>query len=1687
MHNSSHSSNSLPREELIEFLSSYFSQRSSFLAKVIRADLQSLPHLRNRHNPVILNGNGNGNHNSKKLSSGLPITNGNGNGNGKGKTNGVAAHNGNGNGKAKTNGIATHNGNGTASTNGKHHSNTAVIDREEVTQTANSRQDTPDVETVLVDLVVQQTGYPKEIVTPEAKLLDDLNLDSIKASELVTTAARKFGVVGTIDSSSLNNSTLQEIATVIRSAMPEEENTLSASTKQISASTESVQESVDLTQLLLKLVEEKTGFPQETLSLELRLLDDLNLDSIKAAEFIATAAKQFGIGGQIDASALANSTLADVAAVFEKAKNPEPKVNRAPAPVATAAKTPQASATNSQQSFNWVRNFAVEYVAQASAPQTTENWSQARVLVVADVVENPVVSALSNQLLGFGAQVEQVTYQQIFANEQSLPKDFSHYFAILPQTSSQEQRSPLPIKSMVERLQSIATIAKKDAHTCIAYVQFGGGRFGNDLQTIAPDVCCAAAFARSLHFERPDVRVRVVDLAPEIEASSAASLVIGEVSGNAPISTVGYDANLVRLVPQHRLQQPNSYTQRAISWSKDDVILVTGGAKGITAECALALAQFTGTKMALVGSSPAPKDGTNEITRTLERFAEQGLTCRYYSCDITNAEVVSQLVTKITDELGTITGVVHGAGLNKPRRVEQVKIDEAVVEVSPKLLGAYNLLQALAENPPKLLVAFSSIIGVTGMPGNAWYAFANESLALLFQDFANKYPTTQTISLAYSVWGEVGMGARMGSVKNLERMGIGAIPTQEGVDRFLKLFSYDPGVSQVVIAARLGGLDTWSPVNLPFSTGLRFVDQVLYVEPCVELVTRTRLSLERDLYVQDHVWRGSYLFPTVFGLEAMTQVTAYVTGQQQPAILRLEDISLRRPIVVHPTDGTEIELHAEVLEVNAYGETRVKVGIRTEQSGFTSDHFAATLVLGQPTQTAKTPLELGQPLDIEPLKDLYGDLLFQGTRFQRMGSIFSLNEKTSVFRSYVSSVTELVADSFAPGQDSYILLGDPYFRDVLLQSVQLTIPKHICLPVQIDQIELFPNPNAQESSRIVNVVLQKLEGREYISEVVAFDEQGYIVERITGYRLRILEEHPENPTAVELAAPEARDRSHLQKLFNTTFPGFGINQPTVNLAYAPQHEQQQKHSLVTQALQMLGLKPQEEVDFDFEAALASGKFTFKENSSNAIYLSLSGCDRYYLCTVGEHPQGCHIQPVLDQSEDDEISQLSNSYRPLLNQLIQQGDTTDTARTRIWSAVEAILNVTDQAQPNFRLVAKQKDAVLLASQTSSGDYYVITIPVKLTRPPQRMIAIVVSQSQEKTNSTERSSTLSIAKDNGPQEQPVFEQSFQVSLRESASISRHVYFSQYFNWVGKIRELPMKSIASQMLTDFQDGDWSLLTKTVSLRVVGEATAYDTIQARCWLGDVVGSAFATYIEFCKVLPNNSLERLAIAEVKATWVHKGSNGTASSQLFPKYFQEYLQEFGAKQPATLNLKQSTFPSLPILPASLSQLNSGNVIYHASSDDNRRGRLIKSELFQTTLEESNLVGNIYYSNYFIWQGRILDLFLYSVAPDYLLSSQSQGEMICLYSQMNYLREAMPFDKIRVLLYVESVSECGATFNLEFFRELQDGTTEKLHVGQQEVLWIKHLADGTPIATPWPQELFNALVETSAKPAAVLAL
>ena len=165
-----------------------------------------------------------------------------------------------------------------------------------------------------------------------------------------------------------------------------------------------------------------------------------------------------------------------------------------------------------------------------------------------------------------------------------------------------------------------------------------------------------------------------------------------------------------RFETRHRLLQPAANTPRPLRLDGNDVVVVTGGARGITAECALALAERTGAKFALVGSSPHPSStngaangsSPNEISETLKRFAQQPGQCEYFPCDITDAMAVRQLIAEIESKLGKVTGLVHGAGRNHPKMASAASDEQALAEVSPKVLGATNLLEATFGSPASL-------------------------------------------------------------------------------------------------------------------------------------------------------------------------------------------------------------------------------------------------------------------------------------------------------------------------------------------------------------------------------------------------------------------------------------------------------------------------------------------------------------------------------------------------------------------------------------------------------------------------------------------------------------------------------------------------------------------------------------------------------------------------------------------------------------------------------------------------------------------------------------------------------------------------------------------------------------------------------------------------------------------------
>ena len=405
------------------------------------------------------------------------------------------------------------------------------------------------------------------------------------------------------------------------------------------------------------------------------------------------------------------------------------------------------------------------------------------------------------------------------------------------------------------------------------------------------------AFARTLALELPGVSVCVVD--HPWEGPRLLERAVAEARAARAYTEAHYDLQGRRRIPILRAL-PASRTPPKLTLGPRDVLLVTGGGKGIAAECALELARRTGVRLALMGRSQVEQDA--ELAANLDRLALTGVRFTYSPVDVGDAEAVAASVLEVERKLGPVTAILHGAGRNVPRLLGELEESDFRQTLRPKVEGARNLLRAVDPDRLKLVVAFGSIIARTGMRGEADYAVANERLADLIERYQADHPSCRCLVLEWSVWSGVGMGERLGRIDALARQGITPITPEQGVAILAELIARPPDEVAVVVTGRFGSPPTLrlEPRELPL---LRFLERPRVDYPGVELVVDTELSVATDPYLEDHVFQGERLLPAVMGLEAIVQAAMAVTGRSDLPVL--EDIHFERPIVV-PREGKNV-------------------------------------------------------------------------------------------------------------------------------------------------------------------------------------------------------------------------------------------------------------------------------------------------------------------------------------------------------------------------------------------------------------------------------------------------------------------------------------------------------------------------------------------------------------------------------------------------------------------------------------------------------------------------------------------------------------------------------------------------------------------------------------------------------------
>ncbi|VAW14506.1 3-oxoacyl-[acyl-carrier protein] reductase [hydrothermal vent metagenome] len=158
--------------------------------------------------------------------------------------------------------------------------------------------------------------------------------------------------------------------------------------------------------------------------------------------------------------------------------------------------------------------------------------------------------------------------------------------------------------------------------------------------------------------------------------------------------------------------------------------LITGATGGIGGAIAAAL-HGAGATVALSGT---------RVEVLTERAAELGPRVHVLPCDLAEAEAVDALVGAAEAAMGPLDILVNNAGLTRDNIGMRMKDEEWEAVLNVNLTSAFRLTRAAARSMMRRrsgrIISITSVVGVTGNPGQANYAASKAGMIGMSKSFA---------------------------------------------------------------------------------------------------------------------------------------------------------------------------------------------------------------------------------------------------------------------------------------------------------------------------------------------------------------------------------------------------------------------------------------------------------------------------------------------------------------------------------------------------------------------------------------------------------------------------------------------------------------------------------------------------------------------------------------------------------------------------------------------------------------------------------------------------------------------------------------------------------------------------------------------------------------------------------------
>ncbi len=236
---------------------------------------------------------------------------------------------------------------------------------------------------------------------------------------------------------------------------------------------------------------------------------------------------------------------------------------------------------------------------------------------------------------------------------------------------------------------------------------------------------------------------------------------------------------------------------------KDQIILITGSARGIGRQ----IADFLAKEAATVIISDIDADAARQ---TCQEMTGAGLSADHIACNVTDAKSVEDMVNKIVDKYSRIDILINNAGVTKDNLLLRMSEKEWDAVIDVNLKGVFNCTKTVSKPMLKAkkgkIINIASIIGIMGNAGQCNYAASKAGIIgftkSIARELASRGITANAVAPGYiqtEMTKKLSDKAREEIFKNIPLGQLGTPQDVAGVCRFLASQDADYITGQTIV------------------------------------------------------------------------------------------------------------------------------------------------------------------------------------------------------------------------------------------------------------------------------------------------------------------------------------------------------------------------------------------------------------------------------------------------------------------------------------------------------------------------------------------------------------------------------------------------------------------------------------------------------------------------------------------------------------------------------------------------------------------------------------------------------------------------------------------------------------------------------------------------------------------------